>query len=206
MLVATKHFARQTRACHDEYLSLQKFCRDKILFVATNLILSRQNFHRESILLKRRKTCFVATNTCVTKHLSRQKWYLRQLTPMIVGKHWSSLNLYIDCLAWSITKSNTESVFTSISVPDNTRFCVNFTFSAVSHFPFQYCFQRSPKTSDTSTFPKNYFHCCLFGLNKVSPWARYRNPPPQSWRQWFLDSLVCVFSISACLQDELLCF
>ena len=25
-------------------------------------------------------------------------------------------------------------------------------------------------------------------------------------RQWFLDSSVCVFSISACLQDELLCF
>ena len=42
-----------------------------------------------------------------------------------------------------------------------------------------------------------------------SPWARYRNPPTPPgdfWRQWFLDSLVCVFSISACLQDELFCF
>ena len=43
-----------------------------------------------------------------------------------------------------------------------------------------------------------------------SPWARYRNQvsnsPGDFWRQWFLDSSVCVFSISACLQDELLCF
>ena len=50
-----------------------------------------------------------------------------------------------------------------------------------------------------------------------SPWARYRNPhppPPPThththgdfWRQWFLNSSVCVFSISACLHDELLCF
>ena len=56
-----------------------------------------------------------------------------------------------------------------------------------------------------------------------SPWARYRNPlppplpappppppPPPGgvdfWRKLFLDSSVCVFSVSACLQDELLCF
>ena len=33
-------------------------------------------------------------------------------------------------------------------------------------------------------------------------------PPPRGdfWRQWFLDSSLCVFSISACLQDELFCF
>ena len=44
-----------------------------------------------------------------------------------------------------------------------------------------------------------------------SPWARYQTPPHplpggDFLRQWFLDSSVCVFSISACLQDELLCF
>ena len=53
-----------------------------------------------------------------------------------VGKHLSSLHLYINCLAWSITKSKTVSVLMSISVPNNTRFCVNFTFNAVSHFSF----------------------------------------------------------------------
>ena len=37
-------------------------------------------------------------------------------------------------------------------------------------------------------------------VSKPSP------PPPHFWRQWFLDSSVCVSSISACLQDELLCF
>ena len=53
-----------------------------------------------------------------------------------VGKYLSSLHLYINCLAWSVTKSKTVSVLMSISVPNNTRFCVNFTFSAVSHFSF----------------------------------------------------------------------
>ena len=53
-----------------------------------------------------------------------------------VGKYLSSLHLYINCLAWSITKSKTVSVLMSISVPNSTRFCVNFTFNAVSHFSF----------------------------------------------------------------------
>ena len=64
MLVATKHFARQTRACHDEYLSLQKFCRDKIPFVATNLILFRQNIYRGKHTFDATKDVF-----CRDKHV-----------------------------------------------------------------------------------------------------------------------------------------
>ena len=55
-------------------------CRDKS-FVATNILLSQQ------------KTCFVVTNTCHDTHtlvetrqlLSRQKWYLWQLPPLITA-------------------------------------------------------------------------------------------------------------------------
>ena len=53
------------------------------------------------------------------------------------------------------------------------------------------------------------FSCTGSSAKSISPWARYRNPPPPPpppWRHWFLDSSVCVFSISACLQDELFCF
>ena len=58
-------------------LSRQKYyCREKT-FVATNIILSRQN---TSILSSQQKTCFVVTNTC----LSRQKLYLWQLPPMVM--------------------------------------------------------------------------------------------------------------------------
>ena len=40
--------------------------------------------------------------------------------------------------------------------------------------------------------------CSIFVFLSVSPWARYRNPPPhpppgEFWRQRFLDSSVCVF-------------
>ena len=62
MFVATKHV----------------FCHDKSKLVATKL-LSRQIFVAIKILLSRQKTCFVATNTC----LSRQKYACRIKT--IVG-------------------------------------------------------------------------------------------------------------------------
>ena len=45
------------------------FCRDKHVFVATNVILSRQKFRRDFVDKRR--------------VLSRQKWYLWQLPPMI---------------------------------------------------------------------------------------------------------------------------
>ena len=57
MLVATKLLSQQTRVCLDKYLSQQKFCHDKN-------ILSRPT----------------------QKHLSRQKWNLWQLPPMIENR------------------------------------------------------------------------------------------------------------------------
>ena len=49
-----------------------------------------------------------------------------------------------------------------ISVPNNTRFCVNFTFSAVSYFSFNIVSSEVQKHLYTSTFPKKYVQCCLF--------------------------------------------
>ena len=86
--------SRQTRVCRDNFffnfvateLCKYHFCRHKG-FVATNILLSLQKFcldtHtfcRDKRRVFRDKHMFVATNTC----LSRQKWYLWQLPPMIL--------------------------------------------------------------------------------------------------------------------------
>ena len=44
------------------------------------------------------------------------------------------------------------------------------------------------------------------GIEPPSPLPPSPPPPGDFWRQWFLNSSICVLSISACLQDELLCF
>ena len=64
---------QQTHICYDKYMSWQKFCHDKDNFVTA------KTFVAASILLLRQKTCFVATNAC----LSWQKWYFWQLLPII---------------------------------------------------------------------------------------------------------------------------
>ena len=64
----TRLLSRQKYACRDKYLSLQRFCRGKHTFVATKDVLCCD------------KRVFVATKMC----LSRQKWYLWQLPPMIL--------------------------------------------------------------------------------------------------------------------------
>ena len=65
--------SRQTRVCRDKQLSRQNMSRQKY-FVAPNIILSRQAYFCSRIP----KMCLVAT-----KLLSRQKWYLWQLLPVI---------------------------------------------------------------------------------------------------------------------------
>ena len=63
----------------------QNFCRGKLTFVATNTCLSRQNtstFVAIKDVFCHVKYVFVATNTCL--FLSRQKFYLWQLPPTIV--------------------------------------------------------------------------------------------------------------------------
>ena len=79
-----------TKLCRDKhkYLSLQKlfFCDKKYFVIAINFVATKiesdslllETFVAVSILLSRLKTCFVATNTC----LSRQKLYLWHLPPM----------------------------------------------------------------------------------------------------------------------------
>ena len=42
----------------------------------------------------------------------------------------------------------------SIPIPDNTRFCVNFTFSAVSHFPFNIASSEVQKCLTQEHFQK----------------------------------------------------
>ena len=61
---------RQAYFCRDKHLSQQKFCRGKHTFVVTKGMFCCD------------KHVFVTTNTC----LSRQKLYLWQLPPMIVGQ------------------------------------------------------------------------------------------------------------------------
>ena len=102
ILVATKRLSRQiflatniilqntSFVATEVYLSQQNGCRNKHVFVTTK-IRGDKSFVTTSILLSRQKTCFVVTNTCLsrqtTKHLSRQKLYLWQLLPMIVAMH-----------------------------------------------------------------------------------------------------------------------
>ena len=52
------------------------------------------------------------------------------------GESWQALVEFAFVYKLLSLKSKTVSVFMSISIPNNTRFCVNFTFSAVSHFSF----------------------------------------------------------------------
>ena len=55
------------------------------------------------------------------------------------GESWQALVEFAfvyKLLSLKYNKSKTVSVLMSISVPNNTRFCVNFTFSVVSHFSF----------------------------------------------------------------------
>ena len=63
-----------------------KICRvkhDKIMFVETTICRDKNMFVATSSLLSRQKTCFVFVAT--TKKLSREKLYLWQLPPVIVG-------------------------------------------------------------------------------------------------------------------------
>ena len=81
--VTTKVLSQQAYFCRDKRVffffvaTKHIFCRDKSMLVASQFLsfLSLKN-----ISLSRKHT-FVATKT--TKHLSRQKWYLWQLSPMI---------------------------------------------------------------------------------------------------------------------------
>ena len=83
----------QKYACHDKTfvttnicLSWQRFCRDKHNFVVTK-VLSQQAYFCHI-----QKMCFVTMNTCLSqqmhvchyKLLSRQKWNLWQLPPVIL--------------------------------------------------------------------------------------------------------------------------
>ena len=63
--------------CHDKhaFVSWQNFCRDKIMFVATSILL-----------------CFVTTIT----RLSWQKLYLWQLPPMVFHRHHHTTTLHDD--------------------------------------------------------------------------------------------------------------
>ena len=84
--VATKlRLSRQKYACRDinNYLLQQiRVCRDKSKLVATKLLLvATKAFVATKLRLSQQKTCFVATNPC----LSRQKLYLCQLPPTIVN-------------------------------------------------------------------------------------------------------------------------
>ena len=78
--------------CRDKYILSRQayFCQGKHVFVATKYVFCRDKLSRQkyfiatNIILSRQKCCrgkqtFVATNTC----LSRHKWHLWQLTPMI---------------------------------------------------------------------------------------------------------------------------
>ena len=87
------------RSCHKYHFCCEKnmfvvtkhvFCHDKNMFVATNicwtsLLLSQQNtsFVVTKACLLRQNFCPDKHNFVMTKLLSRQKWYLWQLLPMI---------------------------------------------------------------------------------------------------------------------------
>ena len=78
-----KTFPVKIRVCRDKtrLLSGQKYaCRDKTFFAA-NTCLSRQIFVATKVFS--RQKYFVATNII----LSRQKWYLWQLQPMILKQY-----------------------------------------------------------------------------------------------------------------------
>ena len=95
--VATKLFVAKNIFVATKLLSrLAYFCATKDVFVVTKVSLLRQNFCRDKsfvatkICLLRQKFCrdkhtFVAIKDvfCRDKHVSRQKWYLWQLPPMI---------------------------------------------------------------------------------------------------------------------------
>ena len=69
------YFCRNKHVFDEKYVCCDKtFCRDKQFS-------RKKSFVAASILLSRHKTCFVATNAC----LSRQKSFLRQLPPMIIN-------------------------------------------------------------------------------------------------------------------------
>ena len=117
MFVATKYFCHDRTICRDKYILSRKsfvatsillsrqarvcldktrLCRD--VFVATNISRDK-SFVATNIILSQKKTCFVATNTC----LWRQKSYLWQLPPMILYSRYLSDSEYA-----GIRKSDSE--------------------------------------------------------------------------------------------------
>ena len=94
----TLHFHHWRELPQVSFLSRQKFCRDKHVFVATKHAFYRDKSTVASTKLlyfvatnklslqkkkSRQKACFVATNMC----LSQQKLYLWQLPPMMHFRH-----------------------------------------------------------------------------------------------------------------------
>ena len=73
--------SRQKYACRNKTFVATKLCLSRQnIFVATNICCEKHVFVATNILLSPQKTC-LSTNTCF---LSRQKWYLWQLPPVIV--------------------------------------------------------------------------------------------------------------------------
>ena len=87
IFAATKVLSRQTGVCRDKarLLSRQAFLSRKTYFI-TKIFSRDKSYVPASIFLSRQKTCFVATNACLSwkKLLLWQKWCLWQLPPMIV--------------------------------------------------------------------------------------------------------------------------
>ena len=89
-------FSWQNMSCCDKCVFFNTkyvFCCDKNVFVATNIILLQQKFCRDKHIFCRDKRHVLLWQTLVcrdklvfvaTKHLSRQKWYLYQLPPIII--------------------------------------------------------------------------------------------------------------------------
>ena len=75
--------------CHNKHMFvLTNICHDKT-FVATNIILSWQNFGcgKHTFVATEDMFCHNKHVFVMTKNLSWQKWYLRQLLPIIPNTH-----------------------------------------------------------------------------------------------------------------------
>ena len=87
MLVETKPLSRQNYVCCDKYLSRNKFCREKHVLVAANIILSRQAYFsrdKKSVLSRQTLVCRTNPVFVATKLWARQKRYLWQLPPILL--------------------------------------------------------------------------------------------------------------------------
>ena len=100
-----------------------RLSRQKTCFVATNIILSRQDFYRDKLAFVATNTCLSRQNPCHDKSFAATKIFW-QLPPIL---HWvfklMSNNFFVNyCFQGPVDEPNTGVALIS-------KFCVNITFS-----------------------------------------------------------------------------